>query len=147
MSCENESIINVRDLTAGYGEVIILDKISFDVYKGEIFVILGGSGCGKSTLLKHLIGLYKIQSGEILIDGKNIAQAQGEELTAIFNRIGVMYQSGALFGSMTLLENIMLPLEEFTQLPREAREMIAAMKLKLVNLQGFEHFMPSEISG
>ena len=142
-----EPVIRVRDVKLGYGDLVILDRISFEVNKGEVFIILGGSGCGKSTLHKHMIGLYKTLSGEILIGDRNIAGAEGAELTEILNGIGVMYQSGALFGSMTLAENIMLPLEEFTDLPRAARELIAAMKLKLVNLEGFEHYMPSEISG
>jgi phospholipid/cholesterol/gamma-HCH transport system ATP-binding protein len=144
---KKKPIITVRNLTVGYDNSIILDTISFDVYPGEVFIILGGSGCGKSTLLKHMIGLGEIVSGKVILDGKNMVEAESHTLKEIFNNIGVMYQSGALFGSMTLLENIMLPLEEFTNLPQESREIIAAMKLKLVNLEGFEHFMPSEISG
>ncbi len=144
---KTEKIIEVKDLTAGYGESMTFDKISFDVKKGEVFVILGGSGCGKSTLLKQMIGLYQPWSGEILIGGQDMVKAEGKERLEILNRIGVMYQSGALFGSMNLLENIMLPLEEFTQLPEIARRSVAALKLMLVGLQGFEQHMPSEISG
>ncbi len=144
---EKKKIIEARNMSVGYGDTVILKEVTFHVNEGEIFIILGGSGCGKSTLLKNLIGLYDIISGDALIDGQNIGKAEGQELVNIFNKIGVSYQSGALFGSMTLLENVMLPLEEFTDLPQDAREMIAAMKLRLVNLEGFEHFMPSEISG
>ena len=144
---KNNTIIQVRNLTAGYGDRIIIDTVSFDVHEGEVFIILGGSGCGKSTLMKHIIGLFDPVSGEILIDGDNIISAQGAERIRILNKIGVMYQSGALFGSMTLRENIKLPLEEFTDLPLDAMDLIATMKLKLVGLEGFEEFMPAEISG
>ncbi len=144
---KTEKIIEVKGLAAGYGGSLTFDHISFDIKKGEVFVILGGSGCGKSTLLKHLIGLYKPYSGEILIDQRDVVKADGRQRLEILNRIGVMYQSGALFGSMTLLENVMLPLEEFTGLPLDARQSIAALKLMLVGLQGFENHMPSQISG
>lgn len=134
-------------MTAQYGDKVILDSLSFEVLRGEIFVILGGSGCGKSTLMKHMIGLYRPAGGEILIQGDDIGKAVGKEREAILRRIGVMYQSGALFGSMTLLQNVCLPLEEFTELPRDARELIARMKLSLVGLDEFAQLMPSEISG
>jgi phospholipid/cholesterol/gamma-HCH transport system ATP-binding protein len=126
---------------------MILDNISFDVRTGEVFVILGGSGSGKSTLLKHLIGLYKPLTGKILIDGHDIAAADGENRLTILRKFGVMYQSGALFGSMTLMENVSLPLEEFTELPRSAIQLIASMKLRQVGLGGFGNFMPFELSG
>lgn len=142
-----EPIIRVEHCTATYGEVVILQDISFEVFQGEVFVILGGSGCGKSTLLKHMIGLYRPASGRILIDGQDIVTAEGLERLAILKKFGVMYQQGALFGSMTLLENVRLPLEEFTNLPPEAMNQIALMKLKLVGLQEFAYYMPSEISG
>ena len=144
---EKKSIIDVKDMTARYGDTVILDQLSFEVERGEIFVILGGSGCGKSTLMKHMIGLYRPASGEILIGGDDIGRAVGRQREAILRRIGVMYQSGALFGSMTLLENVCLPLEEFTDLPRDARELIARMKLSLVGLADAASLMPSEISG
>jgi len=142
-----EPIIRVEHMTASYGGTVILDNLSFDIYPGEVFVILGGSGCGKSTLLKHMIGLYKPTTGHILIDGEDIVTADGERRLAILKMFGVMYQQGALFGSMTLLENIRLPLEEFTELPPDAMDRIALMKLKLVGLQDFAYHMPSEISG
>jgi phospholipid/cholesterol/gamma-HCH transport system ATP-binding protein len=142
-----EPIIRVEDFTAAYDGNVVIDDISFEVYPGEVFVILGGSGCGKSTLLKHLIGLYKPAAGRILIEGQDIATAQGKQRKDILRRLGVMYQSGALFGSMTLIENVMLPMKEFTSLPAAAMQMIARMKLQLVDLAGFETFLDSEISG
>jgi len=142
-----EPIICVENLTAAYEETVVFDNISFDVCKGEVFVILGGSGCGKSTLMKQMIGLYKPASGKILIDGQDIVSAEGSERLKILAKIGVMYQSGALFGSLTLFENVRLPLEEFTDLNSSAMDLIVQMKLKLVGLKGFENHMPSELSG
>ena len=142
-----EPIIRVENLTAAYEETVVFDNISFDVCKGEVFVILGGSGCGKSTLMKQMIGLYKPASGKILIDGQDIVSAEGSERLIILGKIGVMYQSGALFGSLTLFENVRLPLEEFTDLNSSAMDLIVQMKLKLVGLKGFENHMPSELSG
>lgn len=147
MSVDKKPIIQVINFTAAYGDNVIVDNISFEVYRGEIFVILGGSGCGKSTVLKHMIGLYEPAGGEILIEGEDIATAQGEDRIKILKRIGVAYQSGALFGSMTVLENLRLPLEEYTDLSPEAMDLICLMKLKLVGLKGSENKMPSELSG
>jgi phospholipid/cholesterol/gamma-HCH transport system ATP-binding protein len=141
------AIIEVRGLTAAYGDEVILRDISFTVKRGEVFVILGGSGSGKSTLLKHLIGLYRLAAGEVLIDGGDLAKADGTERQRILRRFGVAYQSGALFGSMTLSENVSLPIEEFTRLPFTAREVISWMKLKLVGLEGFGDHLPAEVSG
>ena len=141
------AIIEVRGLTAAYGNEVILRDISFTVKRGEVFVILGGSGSGKSTLLKHLIGLYRLAAGEVLIDGGDLARADGAERQRILRRFGVAYQSGALFGSMTLSENVSLPIEEFTRLPFTAREVISWMKLKLVGLEGFGDHLPAEVSG
>jgi phospholipid/cholesterol/gamma-HCH transport system ATP-binding protein len=143
----NEPLIQVENLTVGYGEEIVLHDINFDVRRGEVFVILGGSGCGKSTLLKHMIGLYAPLRGRVLIGGRDIVRAEGDELTAILRRIGVMYQQGALFGSMNLMENICLVLSEFTNLTAEAMKVIARMKLKVVGMAGTEEKMPSELSG
>jgi phospholipid/cholesterol/gamma-HCH transport system ATP-binding protein len=140
-------IIEVKDLTAGYGDTIILKDINFEVRMGEIFAILGGSGSGKTTLLKNMIGLQKPLSGAVLIDGTDIVTAEGEEQLGVLKKIGVAYQSGALFGSMTVVTNVSLPLEEFTDLPRHAIAMIAQMKLKAVGLQGAAYQMPSELSG
>lgn len=142
-----EAIIQVEDFTAAYDGQVILSEVNFDVHLGEVFAILGGSGCGKSTLLKHMIGLYKPASGKILIDGADIVSADVQQRKEILRKFGVMYQSGALFGSMTLLDNIRLPLEEFTDLPPEAIRLIALMKLNQVGLAGFDNHMPSELSG
>jgi phospholipid/cholesterol/gamma-HCH transport system ATP-binding protein len=143
----DDVMIQVQDLSAGYGDTVLLEHVSFEVKRGEIFVILGGSGCGKSTLLKNLIGLLPPLAGKVLIEGGDLATASGEERRKILRRIGVGYQSGALFGSMTLAENITLPIEEFTNLPPEAREAIAWTKLKLVGLENFTSHLPAEISG
>ncbi|MFA7343177.1 MAG: ATP-binding cassette domain-containing protein [Terrimicrobiaceae bacterium] len=141
------NIIEVRRLTAAYGDFVILEKISFDVRRGEVFVIIGGSGCGKSTLMKHLIGLLPPAAGDILIDGGNITTASGAERADLIKKFGVMYQSGALFGSLTLEENVMLAMEEFTGLSAEARQLVARMKLSLVGLERFAAHYPAEISG
>ena len=142
-----EPIIRVEGLKAGYDDFILLDNVSFDVRRGEVFVILGGSGCGKSTLLKHMIGLYEVQAGHVHIDGDDIVTAEGDARKSILRKIGVMYQSGALFGSMTLLENVRLPLEEYTDLPDEAIDLIGRMKLELVGLEQFTGHLPAAISG
>jgi phospholipid/cholesterol/gamma-HCH transport system ATP-binding protein len=147
MQQEQREIIRVEDLTVTYNGEMILDHVSFTVAAGEVFVILGGSGSGKSTLLKHMIGLYKPVVGHIFIDGEDIIAAEGEDRLALLRKIGVMYQSSALFGSMTVLENVSLPLEEFTALPAEAIRVIALIKLKQVGLEGVGNHMPSELSG
>ncbi len=147
MAEAGDSIIRVENLTAGYGDYILLKDVTFDVRRGEVFVILGGSGCGKSTLLKHMIGLYEPQAGHVFIDGDDIVTAEGDARIAILRKIGVMYQSGALFGSMTLLENVRLPLEEYTDLDDAAIDLIGRMKLELVGLEQFTGHLPAEISG
>ena len=144
---DKDIAIRVEDVTIGYGSRILMDQLDFQVKQGEVFVILGGSGCGKSTLLKNMIGIYTPIEGRILIGGDNIVGADEPTSRKILNKIGVMYQMGALFGSMTLLENVRLPLEEFTRLPLEAMDEIAALKLRLVGLGGFEQHHPAEISG
>ena len=143
----SDYLIRVNGLSVSYGDYAVLKDVSFDVESGEVFVILGGSGCGKSTLLKHMIGLFQPASGSVLIDGDDIVSSQSDVRSRILKKIGVMYQSGALFGSMTLLENVSLPLEEFTKLDVGAIELIAKMKLKLVGLEKFAAHMPAEISG
>jgi phospholipid/cholesterol/gamma-HCH transport system ATP-binding protein len=142
-----DPIIRVENLTAGYDSTVIMRDVSFTVNRGEVFVILGGSGSGKSTLLKHMIGLYLPMTGRVLIDGDDIVTAEGEARHAILKKIGVMYQSGALFGSMTLLENVRLPLEEYTALDDEGMDLLARTKLLLVGLDGFAGHMPAELSG
>jgi phospholipid/cholesterol/gamma-HCH transport system ATP-binding protein len=144
---EDTPIIVVENLTARYGEKLIFRDVSFQVKKGEILVILGGSGCGKSTLLKHMFGLYKPASGRVLINGIDVAAGDEKDLERIRRDIGVLFQSGALFGSMTLAENVSLPLEEYTDLSRDAIERIVRMKLAMVSLAGFENHLPSELSG
>jgi phospholipid/cholesterol/gamma-HCH transport system ATP-binding protein len=144
---ETKALIRVQDLTVGFDDTPLLEHLDFDVRQGEVFVILGGSGCGKSTLLKHMIGLMEPMSGHILIDGQDMTAAQGNERLALLRKIGVAYQSGALFGSMSLLENVCLPLEAHTRLDRHARELVARMKLRLVGLSGYELHLPSELSG
>jgi len=142
-----EMIIRVEGFTAAYDGQVILERLNFEVYRSEVFVVLGGSGSGKSTLLKHMIGLYKPAAGTILIDGHNVTTAEGSERQQLLRKFGVMYQSGALFGSMTVLDNVCLPLHEFTDLPPDAIRLIASMKLQRVGLGGTEDQMPSELSG
>jgi phospholipid/cholesterol/gamma-HCH transport system ATP-binding protein len=142
-----ETVIRVRDLAARFDGRTIFEHVSFDVRRGEVFVILGGSGCGKSTLLKHMIGLYEPAEGSIEILGVRMEGLDGAERTALLKRIGVMWQSGALFGSSTLAENIGVPLEEHTDLPAEARAMVAQVKLGLVGLADAADRLPAEISG
>jgi phospholipid/cholesterol/gamma-HCH transport system ATP-binding protein len=147
MSDSPQIIISVRNLKTGYGEKVILQNINFEVRRGEVFMILGGSGSGKSTLLKNLIGLYPPMEGEILIEGSNLVTADEGQRLLLFRKFGVMYQSGALFGSMNLLENVRLPLDELTALPEPVKELVALAKLKLVGLGAAAQKMPSELSG
>jgi phospholipid/cholesterol/gamma-HCH transport system ATP-binding protein len=142
-----EPIIKVVDVDAGYDGVAIQANVNFEVLPGEVFGILGGSGCGKSTLLKHMIGLYQPIRGNIYIGGDDIVGADERTQAAILRRFGVMYQSGALFGSLTLLENVRLPLEEYTDLSNDAIDLIARMKLELVGLEAFTGHLPAELSG
>jgi phospholipid/cholesterol/gamma-HCH transport system ATP-binding protein len=143
MSSASEPLIRVRDLTIGWGpELVLQENASFDVERGDIFVILGGSGCGKSTMLRHLVGLNRPMSGTVFVEGV------GEPRLRVGRpAFGVMFQGGALFGSMTLAENVALPLETWTDLPPEAVEVVVRSRLKLVGLDGFEHHFPAEISG
>jgi phospholipid/cholesterol/gamma-HCH transport system ATP-binding protein len=140
-------IITVTDFTAGFNEVILLQNVSFTVNAGEIFIILGGSGCGKSTLLKHMIGLYTPLAGDIVIDGQSIVKADEATRLTILRKMGVAYQMGALFGSMTLLENVRLPIEVYTSFKQEDMDLIAKMKLDLVGLLPFADHFPAQISG
>jgi len=142
-----EIVIAVRNLKIGYGENVILQNVNFQVHQGEVFVILGGSGSGKSTLLKNLIGLYTPMEGEVWIEGGNLVAANGDERRDLLRKFGVTYQSGALFGSMSVLENVQLPLDELTDLPEPLKELAALAKLKLVGLATAAQKLPSELSG
>jgi phospholipid/cholesterol/gamma-HCH transport system ATP-binding protein len=147
METDADAIITVRGLTAGYGGEVILRDVSFDVRRGEVLFIAGSSGSGKSTLLKHMIGLYEPLEGSVRIDGAEVTSAFGSARSQVLRKFGVTYQMGALFGSMNLLDNVRLPLEEFTDLPAEAMDLIALMKLRLVGLAGSAARLPSELSG
>jgi phospholipid/cholesterol/gamma-HCH transport system ATP-binding protein len=139
--------IVVRNLTMAYGSFVLMRDLNFTVNRGDIFVIMGGSGCGKSTLLRHLIGLKQPATGEIFYGDMNFTRADPAERELLLRRFGILYQSGALWSSMTLAENVGLPLGEFTDLsPAQIRE-VAVLKLALVGLKGFEDFYPSQISG
>ncbi len=120
-----ETAIKIENLFAGYGNTPIIENVNFEVARGEVFVIIGGSGCGKSTLLKHMIGLLAPISGKVIILGEDLTSSSGNQKNLILQKIGVAFQSGALFGSMTVMENIILPLKEFTGLPAAAMENIA----------------------
>jgi phospholipid/cholesterol/gamma-HCH transport system ATP-binding protein len=143
----NEPAITVADLTAGYDEQLIFDRLSFQVERGELFVILGGSGCGKSTLLRLLIGLKNPAAGRIVVNGVDIITADEKAMNEVRTGIGVLFQSGALFGSLTLAENVALPLKEYTNLSPEAIDQVVSMKLAMVSLAGHENHYPSELSG
>jgi len=139
--------ISVRGLTMAYGSFVVMQDLDFNVMPRDIFVIMGGSGCGKSTLMRHLIGLREPASGRIEYDGSDFTNARARERAAMIRRFGVMYQSGALWSSLTLAENVALPLEEHTRLSSKTIRELVAYKLALVGLSGFENHYPSEISG
>jgi len=139
--------IEVRDLTMAYGDYVIQRNLTFTINRGDIFIIMGGSGCGKSTLMKHLIGLKPPASGDILIDNQNFWTARPDRQEEIKRRFGVTFQAGALWSSLTLAENVALPLGEYTRLSKKEIAEIVAFKLALVGLAGFEAFYPSQISG
>jgi phospholipid/cholesterol/gamma-HCH transport system ATP-binding protein len=139
--------IEVRDLSAAYGERIIQQHLNFTVQRGDIFIIMGASGCGKSTVLRHLIGLQQPSQGEVFVKGVNFTQAHHEEQEQIKRNFGVLFQSGALFSSMSLAENIALPLHEYTPLSNHEIRDLVAYKLALVGLSGCEALYPAEISG
>ncbi|PEN12587.1 polyamine ABC transporter ATP-binding protein [Longibacter salinarum] len=140
-------VLDVRNLTMAYGSFVVMSDLTFDVQEGEIFIIMGGSGCGKSTLMKHAIGLKAPAEGVVCFQGTDFWGADEETRRDLLRRMGIMYQQGALWSSMTLGENIALPLELYTDLESEDIERVAALKLALVGLRGFEAFYPHEISG
>lgn len=139
--------IEVRNLTMQYGGRVIQRDLNFSIYRGDVFVIMGGSGCGKSTLLRHMIGLLAPASGEILIDGDNFFTSTPEQQLAMRRRWGITYQRGGLFSDLTLAENVAVPLQQYTQLTAAEMRDTIAYKLALVGLAGFEEYYPSEISG
>ncbi|HWU40026.1 MAG TPA: ATP-binding cassette domain-containing protein [Candidatus Acidoferrum sp.] len=144
---QSEARIEVRNLDMAYGERVIQRDLTFTVRRGDIFIIMGGSGCGKSTLLRHLIGLIEPARGDVFYDGQSFWRAEPVARDRMLRGFGVLYQSGALWSSMTLAENVALPLGEYTNLsPAEIRDLVS-FKLALVGLKGFEDFYPSEISG
>jgi phospholipid/cholesterol/gamma-HCH transport system ATP-binding protein len=143
-----DRVIRVRDLTMAYGDFVLMRGLSFDIRRGEVFVIMGGSGCGKSTLLRHLIGLKEPAKGAIWFGDVDFTAADQDTRDRMLRSVGVLFQSGALYSSLTLAENVGLPLEQYVPrlTPAEVRE-ICSLKLSLVGLKGFEDYYPSEISG
>lgn len=144
---DRKPVIEVENLVTHYGRRQILNNISLTVYQGEIMVIMGGSGSGKSTLLRHLLGLHRPTSGSIRLLGKDITRLDNSAMYTLRQEIGVAFQGGALFGSMTVGENVMLPLCEHTELDEQTMQIMTRMKLEVVNLAGFENLMPAELSG
>jgi phospholipid/cholesterol/gamma-HCH transport system ATP-binding protein len=142
-----EKAIEVRDLVTHYGDREVLKGISFDVPKGSTTVILGGSGCGKSTLLKHLIGLLRPTSGSIMINGEDITRMNEDQMNGVRRKMGVLFQGAALLNSMTLADNVALPMREHTDLEESTIQIMVRMKLELVGLSGFDDYYPSQLSG
>ena len=144
---QREAHITVKGLTMAYGDFVVMRDLNFTIGRGDIFIIMGGSGCGKSTLMRHMIGLMSPAKGQVFFGDVSFWEAEPVEQDRIMKRFGVLYQSGALWSSMTLAQNVALPLEEYTDLrPAEIGD-IASFKLSLVGLAGFEDYYPSEISG
>lgn len=141
------AMIEVKNLTMGYGRYVLQQNANFVVNKGDIFIIMGGSGCGKSSMLRVLTGLLPPLGGDVFIDGVNIAKASAAQMEEIRKKSGILYQSGALFSSMTLAENIALPLQQYSNYSAAEIKELASLKLSLVGLAGFDDFYPSEISG
>jgi phospholipid/cholesterol/gamma-HCH transport system ATP-binding protein len=142
-----DPIIVVEHLRAEFGDNLVFRDVSFQVNRGEVFVILGGSGCGKTTLLKHIVGLYRPTAGKVLVNGVDIVNQDPKLMPLVRMGTGMLFQAGALFGSMTLAENVALPLQKYTDLPRDMIDLIVRMKLNLVNLSGYENHLPEELSG
>jgi phospholipid/cholesterol/gamma-HCH transport system ATP-binding protein len=142
-----EPHIEVRDLTMAYGSFVVQRDLNFTVNRGDVFIIMGGSGCGKSTLLRHMVGLREPAKGRVFYEGVSFWETEPEERNRMMRGFGILYQSGALWSSMTLAENVALPLEEHTHLSPETIKELVSLKLALVGLAGFEEYYPSEISG
>jgi phospholipid/cholesterol/gamma-HCH transport system ATP-binding protein len=139
--------IEIRDLTMAYGDFVLQRDLNFNIYQGDVFVIMGGSGCGKSTLLKHMLGLISPARGDVLYEGRSFTHATAEEQKTMRQRWGITYQSGGLFSAMSTAENVALPLQLYTQYNEREIADIVAYKLALVGLAGYQEFYPSEISG
>ncbi len=147
MTEEKKIAISIRGLEKSFGDHRVLCGVNLDINKGETFVIMGGSGCGKSTLLRHIVGAMKPNAGKIYFGDKDIVSISGSELENVKRKFGLLFQSGALLDSLTVEENVSLPLKEHTKLDSSIIKIIVKMKLALVGLRGFEHLMPSELSG
>ena len=147
MTASNEKIIEVSDLVVKYGDRTVLDGVEFSVRKGEVFVILGGSGSGKTTLIRNLVGLMRPYSGRILVKGEDFTAKSDDERIELRKKIGMCFQGSALFNSMTVGDNVALPLREHTDLEEPTIEIMTKIKLELVGLSGFEDYLPSELSG
>lgn len=144
---DKEVVIKSENLVKKFGDRVVLNGVSLEVYKGETFVIMGGSGCGKSTFLRHLIGALKPDEGSVSLLGKDLSNLNEDELDAIKKKVGMSFQSSALFDSMNIGENVSLPLKEHTKLDKSVIDIVVKMKLEMVGLRGFEDLMPSQISG
>jgi phospholipid/cholesterol/gamma-HCH transport system ATP-binding protein len=144
---ENTPHIIVTDLTMAYGDIVIQQDLNFTINRGDIFIIMGGSGCGKTTLLRHLVGLKRPVKGKVIYDSTSFWEVDEEERSKIMRRCGILYQGGALWSSMTLAENVALPLEEYTDLSAEDIKEIVSLKLAMVGLAGYEDLYPAELSG
>ncbi len=144
---QGEPVIEVRDLVKRFGDHTVLDGVNMEVYKGQTLVIMGGSGCGKSTVLRHMIGVHQPNEGYVKMFGRDISKLSYDELNAMRRRFGVLFQSGALYNSMTVAENVALPMREHTDLGENIISIMVKMKLELVGLRGFEDLKPAEISG
>jgi len=139
--------IEIKDLTMAYGSFVVMRDINAQIKRGSVFIIMGGSGCGKSTLLRHMIGMLRPAQGDVFYDGRSFWTADDDARQAMLRKFGVLFQSGALWSSMTLAENVALPLTEYTKLPPGEIDAVVRLKLSLVGLKGFEDFYPAEISG
>jgi phospholipid/cholesterol/gamma-HCH transport system ATP-binding protein len=147
MTAVQNSHLEIKDLTMAYGDFLIQKDLTFNILKGDIFIIMGGSGCGKSTLLRHLVGLKAPAKGTVSYRGVSFWDATAEDRARLMQKIGMLYQSGALWSSMTLAENVAIPLETYTSLTRQEVHEVVSLKMALVGLAGFEEYYPSEISG
>jgi phospholipid/cholesterol/gamma-HCH transport system ATP-binding protein len=144
---ERPALITVRDLTLAFGDFVLMRGLDFAVRQGDVFVIMGGSGCGKSVLLRHMVGLLEPARGEVFYRDQSFTRAGPAERDRMLRRVGILYQRNALWSSMTLTENVALPLREYTDLPEADVREVARLKLALVGLRGFEDYLPSQISG